>query len=366
MYTNGSKIKRILIISTVGLQLDGITSVITSYLEAMNRSDMEIYVAGTINIQQSIQKRLEAMGCWVVNLPNRQIETFKYFFVLQKFIYTHQIDVVHAHGNSATLAIEMIAAWMGGCGKRIAHSHNTKSDHPKADKLLRPVFNLFYTDALTCGKDAGKWLFGMKPYTILRNGRDINRYNYDETLRKKMRLRYGLTDQLAIGHVGGFVPQKNHEFAVAVYRKILIMRPDAKLFFVGDGPLRAVMEATCSDFRENIIFTGNMECISEFLQAMDGMILPSLFEGFPLVTIEWQINGLPSILSASITQECVLTDFTKQLSLERSASEWASIIINMAEKQDRKENALMGKKNICKSGYNISESTNILRQIYLK
>lgn len=267
--------KRILIISTVGLQFDGITSVITSYLEAMDRSDMEIFVVGTITVHQSIRTKLEIMGCQVVDLPNRQTKTWKYFFTLQRFIHRHRIDVVHAHGNSATLAVEMVAAWIGGCRKRIAHSHSTKSDHIRADRLLRPIFPLFYTEALACGRDAGKWLFGRKSYIILKNGRDISRYGYNEIVRKKTRLKYGLTDQLIIGHVGSFVPLKNHKFVVAVYREILKMRPNAKMFFVGDGPFREIVEAACGDFRDNVVFTGCMDCVSEFLQAMDGMLLPS-------------------------------------------------------------------------------------------
>lgn len=362
----GLRKKRILIISTVGLRLDGITSVITSYLEAMDRSGMEIYVIGTISIQQSVRTMLDTMGCQVVELPNRQTETWKYFFALQRFIQGHGIEVVHAHGNSATLAVEMVAAWMGGCKKRIAHSHNTQSGHARADRLLRPVFRLFYTDGLACGRDAGKWLFGRKPYIVLKNGRDIGRYGYNEVVRKEIRLKYELTDQLAIGHVGGFVSQKNHEFAVAVYGEILKIRPDAKLFFVGDGPLRGAMEAACNDNRDHIIFTGYMDCVSEFLQAMDGMILPSLFEGLPLVTLEWQINGLPSILSSNVTKECVLTEFTKQLPLECAASHWAEILVSMVEKRNRNQDALTGAENVRKAGYNIMDNAKVLRQIYLE
>ena len=365
-WTRSLRKKRILIISTVGLRLDGITGVILSYLEAMDRSGMEIYVAGTILIQQPVRTKLETMGCQIVELPDRQTETWNYFWALQKFIHRQQIQVVHAHGNSATLAVEMVAAWMGGCRKRIAHSHNTRSYHARADRLLRPVFCLFYTDALACGRDAGNWLFGRKSCIVLKNGRDIGRYGYNEMVRKEARSKYRLADQLAIGHIGGFVSQKNHEFAVAVYIEILKIRPDARLFFVGDGPLRETVEAACSDYRENIIFTGYMDCVPEFLQAMDGMILPSLFEGLPLVTVEWQINGLPSILSSSITKECVLTEFTKQLSLECAASRWAETLVSMVENRNRKEDALTGAENVRKAGYNIADSAKVLRQIYLE
>ena len=135
--------KKILIISTVGLIYDGITSVVVSYLKAMNREDLEIYVVGTINVKESIRKQIESLGCKVVDFPDRRNDTMRYFLQLSKFIRKNKIDIVHAHGNSGTLAIEMVAAWLGGCKKRIAHSHNTKCDQVKADKILRPIFNMF-------------------------------------------------------------------------------------------------------------------------------------------------------------------------------------------------------------------------------
>lgn len=164
------KNRRILIISTVGLIYDGITSVIVSYLKAMNREGLDIYIVGTIDVKDSIRNQIEAMGCKVIELPNRRSNPMNYFFQLSKFVRKKKIDVVHAHGNSGTLAIEMVAAWLGGCKKRIAHSHNTKCDQVKADKLLRPIFNIFYTDALACGSEAGRWLLEEKNLKYCKMG----------------------------------------------------------------------------------------------------------------------------------------------------------------------------------------------------
>ena len=64
------KNRRILIISTVGLIYDGITSVIVSYLKAMNREGLDIYVAGTIDVKDSIRDQIEAMGCKIIDFHN--------------------------------------------------------------------------------------------------------------------------------------------------------------------------------------------------------------------------------------------------------------------------------------------------------
>ena len=139
---------KVLIISTVGLRYDGITSVITSYLEAMDDSDLCIALIGTIKVEPNVRAKIEALGYKIIELPNRRTNTIKYFFALRNYVYQNKIDIVHVHGNSATMAIDLLAAKLGGCRKMIAHSHNTRCDQERADKLLRPLFYNLYTEAL--------------------------------------------------------------------------------------------------------------------------------------------------------------------------------------------------------------------------
>lgn len=197
--------KKVLIISTVGLIYDGITSVILECLKSMNRTGIEFYVVATVDCKPGIVKQLNELGCVIVDFPDRRKQPALYFFELIKFIRKEEISVIHAHGNSATLAVEMIAGWLGGAKKRIAHSHNTRCEQVKADKILRPFFNLSYTDALACGEEAGRWLFGSKKFVVLNNGRDIDKFSFKDEKRQSVRAQLGLTKEKAFGHVGGFV-----------------------------------------------------------------------------------------------------------------------------------------------------------------
>ncbi len=360
-----ARTKKVLIISTVGLIKDGITSVITSYLKAMDRKGLDIFVLGTICVEESIRKDIEDMGCVVIDFPNRKEKPLKYMVTLTRFIRKEHVDIVHTHGNSGTMAIEMIAAWLGGCKRRIAHSHNTKCEHIKADKILRPIFNLLYTDAFACGEDAGKWLFGNRRFRVLKNGRDISLYAFNDNVREKERKELGINEQLAIGHVGGFVEQKNHRFLLEIYEQILRIEPTAKLFMIGDGPLKLTIEEKARSISNNIIFTGNVDCTAELLQAMDGMLLPSLFEGLPLVAVEWQINGLPCILSDNITKECVFSKSAEFLSLDDSPKIWAKRIVEMAHNNIRGENALYAITQAKAAGFDIKDNAILLKQYYI-
>lgn len=354
--------KKVLIISTVGLIYDGITSVIQSYLKAMDLSGLKIYVSGTIQVEAKIKKQIEGLGCVVIDLPNRRKETLAYVLALTDFIKKNRIDVVHAHGNSGTLAIEMCAAWIGGCKKRIVHSHNTKCDQIRADRILRPLMNLLYTDALACGNDAGKWLFKDRAFYVLKNGRDIGEFSFDQTKRDTIRKQHGIGNEIVIGHVGGFFEQKNHSFLVKIYRAIKEIDPNVKFFMIGDGPLRKEIEEESSDL--NVIFTGAIDCVSDYLNAMDVMVLPSLFEGVPLVVLEWQINGLPSILADTISRECAVTNSVKFMSLNTHPKEWAEKILEN-RKNDRLPNAQTAIQKITSTGFDIKDSAKFLRQLYM-
>ncbi len=357
--------KRILIISTVGLTYDGITNIICSYLEAMDLTQLEIYLAGTIKVETSIKDKLELLECKVIVLPNRRKETLKYFIDLIKLIKDKEIQVVHAHGNSTTLIIELLAAWLGGAKKRIAHSHNTRCNHVIANRMLRPFFNALYTDAVACGEVAGKWLFGGRCFKVLTNGRDIERYTFKPDIRAKMRKRYNLTNELILGHVGGFVEQKNHVFLIKIFREILKKDKNVKLFLIGDGPLKSHIDELTRDISNYIVFVGTTNHVEDYLQMMDVMILPSLFEGLPLVTIEWQINGLPCLVSDNVTKNCSVSDYVKFISPNVEALKWAEQILELRISKNRVQQSAIGAKKAALSGFDISKNADDLLQLYI-
>lgn len=360
------KKRKIIVVSTVGLIYDGITSVVLSYLQAMDLEKIQVYVVSTIKCEKTIKKHFEDLGCHIVELPSRREQTLKYLIDLIRFIRANRIEVIHAHGNSATLTIEMLAGILGGCKKRIAHSHNTQCTQVKADKLLRPLFYLLYTDAFACGEDAGKWLFRGKPFKVLKNGRNLKKFSYNEKLRYQMREKYGFSSELVLGHVGGFYAQKNHEFVLKIFQNIIEMEPNAKCFFIGDGPLKEEIEEKASNYRNNIFFTGTTDNVTAYLNMMDGMVLPSLFEGLPLVTLEWQINGLPCILADTITKQCAVVNTVEFMSLNISPKKWAEEIIKLTKMNNRAENSISGQNKVRKAGYDIYENAKLLEQEYLK
>jgi len=357
---------KILQIPTGGLFSDGILSCIVEYMTAMDKSGMDIQVLATNNPEKSVVEKVENSGCRVVSIPYRKNNIVKYFFALYRYILKEKIDVVHVHGSSAIMSIELVAAWLAGCKVRIAHSHNTTCENQKADKILRPVFNRNYTTAFACGQDAGRWMFGKRKFTIIPNGRNLKKYEYDSKKRIEYRNKLGIpSDTLVIGHVGRFNRQKNHEYLVHVFGEVYKKKRNSYLVLIGTGEKVGEIKNLVKELEleNNVIFTGVIENVSDYLSAFDIMLLPSLYEGLPLVVIEWQIAGLPCIVSDTVTKECAITSLVKFESIKKEPEVWANEVVNLIL-QDRNDGKEVIFNEIKTAGYDIESGAEKLKKLY--
>lgn len=357
---------RILQIPTGGLFSDGILSCIVEYMTAMDKSGMEVQVLATNNPEESVVEKVENSGCRVVSIPYRKKNIVKYFFALYRYISKEKIDIVHVHGSSAIMSIELVAAWLAGCKVRIAHSHNTTCENQKADKFLRPLFNRSYTTAFACGQDAGRWMFGKRKFTIIPNGRNLKKYEYDPKKRTEYRNKLGISsDALVIGHVGRFNRQKNHEYLVRVFSGFYKKNRNSYLVMVGTGEKVDEIKNLVKELEldKNVIFTGVIENVFDYLSAFDVMLLPSLYEGLPLVVIEWQIAGLSCIVSDTVTKECAITSLVKFESIKKGPVAWANDIRNLTL-QNRNDSKEVIFNEIKTAGYDIESGAEKLKSLY--
>ncbi|MEN6461352.1 MAG: glycosyltransferase family 1 protein [Syntrophomonas sp.] len=357
---------KILILNTIGLDFEGITKSIISYLEATDRSDMEIdFALVSQNFNPAMLKIIEKMGCNIHVLPLRMKKTFRYFFALRRLIQENGYDIVHAHGNSATLAIEMWAAKLAGCKVRIAHSRNTSTNYPILNQLLKPLFYMSYTQGFACGTEAGRWLFGNNDFKVIPNGKDISKFSYNSNKRIEYRTKLKVTDKVVIGHAGNFNYQKNHEYLIRIFKELACEDKHYVLYLMGEGSLRPQIKKMVEEYEleEQVFFTGSIDNMADMLQAMDIMVFPSIFEGLPNVVLEWQVTCLPCVISDSITKECKLTDLVSYMSLQDGPAAWAEKIrsIEIVDREEIKDRVL---EQIRTAGFDIEENAKQLKEIY--
>ena len=94
--------------------------------------------------------------------------------------------------------------------------------------------------------------------------------------------------------------------------------PNVKLLLIGEGPdeNKIKMIVKQQGLSNYVLFYGISDKVNELLQAMDVFILPSHFEGLPIVGVEAQAAGLPVIFSDKITREAKIINNVSFLSIK--------------------------------------------------
>lgn len=355
--------KKILIIVNTGLiYYGGLTTVAMNYYRNMDLRDFSIDFASTNQPDEGTLGEITKNRGKYFKLPRRGIWVIPYFCQLRKLCKAY--DVIHVHGNSATMAIELYAAKSAGIKKRIAHCHTSQTEHPLLNKLLISFFKKLYTDGIACSKYAGDWIFGEENYTILPNAIDLQKYALNVTKRKMIRKQLGIDDMFILGHVGKLNEGKNHKFLLQVYNEYLKLNDRTCLLLVGDGPLRKNLSDLVEkeNLSSKVFFIGMVDNVADYLCAMDAFVFPSLYEGLPLSVVEAQAAGKKCFISDTITREVGITSMVHFLSIRDEADKWARYIYNACI--EGRENDDIDMELLKQSDFNIENVAEKLERLY--
>lgn len=280
--------------------------------------------------------KVHYVGC----TGNKILKQLKIYKNLKSLIETETYDCIHIHADvSNKLLISGLAAKRAGARKIILHSHASGVDgkYRKMKLLIHKVCRCFLkyigTDFVACSDLAAFWMFkniSLNHITIINNGVDLEKFRFNVEMRYEMRKKLNIRDnELVIGHVGRFAYQKNHEYLVTLFSALKLIRPDAKLLLIGEGPYKNYIDQmVCKEHLQNsVIFYGTSNQVYNLFQAMDIFVLPSHFEGLPIVGVEAQAAGLPVIFSDQITREAKLIEAVEYLPItSESIGDWIETI----------------------------------------
>src|SRR5690625_893344 len=293
------------------------------------------------------------------------IQELNYFF---KENWNYKI--IHSHMDKMSGFI-LKSAKKAKIPIRIAHSHNTASEGGVfANAYKWYAGNHILTSAThlyACSNKAATWLFGNRSDQahILKNGIEIEKFKFCRNVRDSIRNELQLgQDTFVVGHVGRFLPQKNHLFLIDLFSSINKQVSDSKLLLVGDGPLRNKVESRVNELnlKDKVKFLGVRENINQLLQVFDIFVMPSLHEGLPVTLIEAQGAGLPCFISNNITQEVDIGNGLVQYLPLKNKESWISAIANFKIENQSRENSLSA---LSEKGYDIKQTAKDTEQMYL-
>lgn len=301
--------------------------------------------------------------------PNRH-RYLKYRTFWHRFFRENRFDAVY-YNTCDIVSLDMLRfAKRAGIPVRIIHSHNTGTQqfirdkqslpHRLSEKINRRTVERYATHMLACSENAGKWMLGSRPFTVIPNGIHPERFRYQEDAGKVLREQYGMDGHPLVGIIGRLSAQKNPAYALRILEALFRMEPSARAFFAGDGALRGeTMEAAeKAGIRDRIVFAGAVDNIPEWMSAANVLLMPSLFEGLPFALIEAQASGLPCVVSAAVTRDADLTGLIRFMDLDSPPEAWAGELIASA-KQERKDHT----EQVASAGYSIRDTAEKIRMI---
>lgn len=354
----------------------GIETMIMNYYRNIDRTKVQFDFLCNKPQKGAYDDEISNLGGNIYVSPGfNPLKYFKYKKFVKKIVEDNpDIKIIHAHNGS-------LAYFALRCAKaikfpnRIAHAHATMIPHSSNSKLdIKWLYkNLFKNRIkyqanyfLGCSTEACKFYFGdKKDFTIINNAIDEHKFIFNEDVRKIKRKELKIDeDTILIGHVGRFMLQKNHDFLVDIYEKIHQKNQNTKLLLIGDGELKEKIREKIKEkgLEESTIFLENINNVNEYYQAMDIFILPSLYEGLPVVGIEAQAAGLKCFFTNTISPEVKITDNVTFLGLDDSPAKWADEVLKYKDGYERKDMT----KQVIEAGYSIKEEAKKLQELYEK
>lgn len=260
---------------------------------------------------------------------------------LRKYFKNNKYDIVHinCYNSFGLIYAFMIRKYVK---KIIIHAHNSNVDFDFLNIkkiinfLIKKIFNSNKYEFIAVSDEACKFCFNTNKYEIILNAIDYNKFYFNNKKRIEYRNKYNISEEkIVIGHIGRFVPQKNHNFLIDIFNELCKISDDYILILVGEGKLYNKIMKKINNFNLNnkVIYFKYRDDINDFINMFDIYLFPSIYEGFPITLIETQINGRIIFTSDNITSMLKISNRIKFLSLKKGANYWARKI-NKYQKQD--------------------------------
>lgn len=323
----------------------GIEAFAINYFRELCKQDVlfdfvDIYGAGIAG-----REEIEALGGTIYTMPNYKRYPLRAKRLLKELIQKNHYDLVHIHVQTAANLVPLKASQSAGV-KVILHGHCSNSVgfvRTVMHRINLPRLRRADAFRLSCGKEAGMWLWGNRSFEIIPNAVQVDQFSFSVISRQAERQKYGIcNDDLVIGFVGRLEPVKNPMFMLDVMNILKKTQNSRRvvMLFAGLGSLEPQLHNRIRKdcLEEQVHLLGQVTNINELLSAFDYFVMPSIHEAFSIAVIEAQANGVWCLLSDSLPYEMKISEFVTFLPLEQP-EKWAAYIAENKVQRERTTDA---------------------------
>ena len=345
----------------------GLETMLMNYYRNIDREKVQFDFLTHRSKIGAYDDEIESLGGKIYRMPRLMPQNFLgYFKKMKDFFEEHkEYKIIHSHIDAMS-TFPLRVAKKANIKVRIAHSHCSKIGWDlkfPMKWISKKMLPMYCNERFACGEKAGKFLFKEKKFKIINNAIDLMKFRFNDKIRKKVRKNLNVSeDAIVVGHVGRFINVKNQSFLIDVFAEALKLNDNMNLILVGAGQDESKLREKVKRLaiEEKVKFLINRPDVNELYQAMDCFVMPSLFEGLPVVGVEAQASGLPCIFSNKISKEVLMTKNSIMVDLSEGIDAWKKMLLSI-----NKERNLESAKEVSELNYDIKVEAEKLMNIYL-
>lgn len=336
--------ERIKVLIVAGhMEVGGIENQLMHLLRQADKTQFQIDFTTTLD-HPFYQDEIEELGSRCIHIPPTEGKRFlRYCRALYCIMREGDYDIVHSHELFHS-GMVLLTARLAGVKHRFVHAHNWSDDDGTGKKrswkrnaynhLMKRLIQWNATDFVACSTLAGKFLYGEKitkrpNYHLVFNS--VDTLKYIEKYDQKESGEFCGDGWINVLQVGRFTPIKNQLFTAEIANELKQRGKKIRILCAGNtgGDYDDAVAAKIREYglETQMILLGVRKDIDVLMRKSSAFLLPSLYEGMPLVLIEAQASGLPCVTADTYSRE---VDFgigtVDWLNLKDGASVWADAV----------------------------------------
>lgn len=268
---------------TTSLGIGGAENVIFDICKNIDKNKFNVYVKTLMNTRIELVPMFQQNGIdtSIIGVEKNPINFFKKIFSVRRFLKEKNIQIIHAHMFHALLFASILKLTYPSV-KIVWTSHSLKIGSKVREFIAFIMKPLRDTDILL--SNSIKKFFYKKKNIIISNGIDIDKFNFN--INKNSKFTF-IT-------VGRLEYVKNHIFLIEIFKKVDF---ECQLLIVGQGELKKELQEKINNYglQEKIKLLGARSDVPQLLKSSNCFLLPSLWEGIPIVILEAATSNIPIV-----------------------------------------------------------------------
>ena len=342
------------LIITGAMDVGGIENQLMHLLRNADREKFQIDFTTTME-HPFYRDEIEALGGRCIRIPPTEgWHFFRQCKALYRAMKDGGYDIVHSHELFHS-GMVLLTAKLAGVHHRFVHAHNWSDDDGSGrQSAVRKLYNAvmrrwilrYGTDFCACSTPAGRFLYGEKKtrepdYHLIFNSVDTSKVI--ESYNRQESGEFCADGWVNVLQVGRFSLIKNQLFTAQIARELKRRGKKIRILCAGNNgnDYEAQVRAAIRDYgvEDHMLLLGVRKDIDVLARKSAAFLLPSLYEGMPLVMIEAQAAGLPCVTADTYSREVDFgIGYVQWLQLEQSAAKWAdaveqAVALGRADKQ---------------------------------